>query len=151
MRCTYCNTSVGAVVECAHSSCHKRFHPLCARKAGCFAVCRHLSGRGRPVYKTWCLEHGEGVRRRETALSNAITSGDDSLVASKTRASTGGGGVALDLGDQAALDAKIAEFEVFNVVRIDLETLRIIVSQVSSVLKIDPHCECVSVCCSIEN
>ena len=51
----------------------------------------------------------------------------------------------MDLGDQAALDAKIAEFEVFNVVRIDLETLRIIVSQVSSLLKIDPHCDCVCV------
>ena len=65
MTCAYCRQRTGATVKCSHNKCHTTFHPLCARKVGCFMVCKHSAGRGRPTYKTWCPQHGEAAQRRE--------------------------------------------------------------------------------------
>lgn len=69
MTCAYCRQRTGATVKCAHPKCHTTFHPLCARKVGCFAVCKHSTGRGRPTYKTWCPQHSDAAQRREQELA----------------------------------------------------------------------------------
>lgn len=65
MTCAYCRQRTGATVKCAHTKCHTTFHPLCARRVGCFALCHHSTGRGRPTYKTWCAQHSDAAKRRE--------------------------------------------------------------------------------------
>lgn len=69
MTCAYCRQRTGATVKCAHPKCHTTFHPLCARKVGCFSVCKHSTGRGRPTYKTWCPQHSDAAQRREQELA----------------------------------------------------------------------------------
>ena len=140
-RCAYCRLTSGATVRCGHSKCHTVFHPLCARRANCFSLCKHAFGRGRPTYRTWCRQHSDAAQRREREAVRAAAAPAGSPGAAKattsSAAATGGAGALLDAGaaeELLALQAKLEErqrvAEFLQVVRLNLESARISATQV---------------------
>lgn len=145
-RCTYCQQSVGATVKCAHNKCHTAFHPLCARRAGCFSICRHAPLRGRPTYKTWCRSHSDMAQRRERESASAARRSNKRVDVEAPRPSKKAAApapVATGPVIDPALVAELRELHVrlaahtrardfLHAVRYDLETARSIASQVRS-------------------
>ena len=135
MTCAYCRQRTGATVKCAHANCHTTFHPLCARKVGCFALCRHSTGRGRPTYKTWCAQHSDAAKRREKDAPTKITP------ANGEKRATGGPKQPQLAPDEvvskddlealeAQLNSKNEALQFLRGVRYDLESARILAAQV---------------------
>ena len=142
-RCAYCRLPVGATVKCAHAKCHIAFHPLCARRAGCFAVCRHAATRGRSTYKTWCRAHSDAARRRER---DAPPSGRAHKAVGSDR---GGGGSDASLAADPAIVVEVRQLsavlaaherahDFLRSVRLDLESARIICAQVRPPVALPP-------------
>eukprot|EP00892_Ulva_mutabilis_P011925 jgi/Ulvmu1/9104/UM005_0199.1 len=150
MTCAYCRQRTGATVKCSHHKCHTTFHPLCARKVGCFAVCKHSTGRGRPTYKTWCPQHGDAAQRREQELASqraaATDNGDkrpaggkgtrrEAAAAAAAAVASDGAPAAPD-EDIAALQKELAEKQEVHVflkaVRYDMEAARNLAAQVET-------------------
>lgn len=152
MTCAYCRQRTGATVKCAHAKCHTTFHPLCARKVGCFAVCKHSTGRGRPTYKTYCPQHGEAAQRREQELASqraaaAPDTGDKRSAGGKATRREAPAAAAVEADapaaaeaaleppeDVAALQKELAEkqevYAFLNAVRFDMEAARNLAAQV---------------------
>ena len=135
MTCAYCRQRTGATVKCAHPKCHTTFHPLCARKVGCFSLCRHNPSRGRPVYKTWCAQHSDAAKRRERDAPTKLAP------ANGEKRATGGPKQPQLVPDMAATREEVAALEAqlkakndalqfLQGVRYDLESARILAAQV---------------------
>jgi PHD-like zinc-binding domain len=135
MTCAYCRQRIGATVKCAHTKCHTTFHPLCARKVGCFSLCHHSTGRGRPTYKTWCAQHSDAAKRREkdAPTKSAAVNGE--------KRATGGPKQPPPAPEPTVTKEDLAELEAqlkfkndalafLRGVRYDLEAARILAAQV---------------------
>jgi hypothetical protein len=145
-RCAYCQQSVGATVKCAHNKCHTAFHPLCARRANCFSICRHAPSRGRPMYKTWCRAHSDMAQRRERESASASKRSNKRVEADAPRppkkstaaldsAPVADPGLVAELRElHARLEAHKRARNFLQAVRFDMETARSIASQVCSSL-----------------
>ena len=131
-RCVFCGQASGATVVCAHSKCHVAFHPLCARRAGCFSVCRHSQTSGRPVYKTWCRQHSEAARRREQeARAPGIADKGTAVAEQPAVAPAMAPAVAQELATlRQQLRAQEGKKEFMQSVRLDLEAARNLGAQV---------------------
>jgi hypothetical protein len=132
MSCEYCRMHTGATVTCAHPKCHTSFHPLCARKVGCFSVCKHSTGRGRQVCKTWCVHHSSAAAQREketTAVARPADNGEKRVAAGKKACLQADEDIALL---KAELKARLEAQTFLSAVRFDLESARMLASQVCS-------------------
>lgn len=134
MTCAYCRQRTGATVKCAHPKCHTTFHPLCARKVGCFSVCHHPTGRGRPTYKTWCAQHSDAAERRErdAPARSAPVNGEKRSTGPKQPQPEPE--VTISKEELAALEAQLSTkadaLAFLQAVRFDLESARILAAQV---------------------
>lgn len=76
--CSICHKKWGACVECSHSGCHESFHPLCARRAGCYLqrlsdlpngvsiAAQGQAGQTRREPKIFCEKHSQQHRVKAT-------------------------------------------------------------------------------------